>query len=156
MNSELSFFMEIEPPKTTAQEKKICVVGCRPRFYEPAKLKSAKLQLMSELKKFAPEEPFPGAVELCCIWLFTKKTLPKSVGYEYRTSRPDTDNLQKMLKDCMTKTGFWKDDSQVVVEQCTKINTREKAGIIITVTEIRKSFKDMNEKAAINFAKFLK
>ena len=25
---------------------------------------------------------------------------------EYRTTRPDTDNLQKLLKDCMTAVGF--------------------------------------------------
>ena len=29
-------------------------------------------------------------------------------------TKPDTDNLQKLLKDCMTKCGFWKDDAQVV------------------------------------------
>lgn len=154
MNSELSFFMEIEPPKTTAQEKKICVVGGRPRFYEPAKLKAAKLQLMEELKKFAPKEPFRGALSLRCTWIFTSKNLAKSELYEYRVTRPDTDNLQKLLKDCMTKTGFWKDDSQVVIELCTKINTRGKSGIIITVEEIKResAFKPMHEQAAMRFA----
>lgn len=154
MSLGLNFFMEIEPPKTTAQEKKICVVGGRPRFYEPAKLKAAKLQLMTELKKFAPKEPLRGAVSLRCTWIFTKKTLPKKEGYEYRVSRPDTDNLQKLLKDCMTKTGFWKDDSQVVIELCTKINTRGKSGIIITVEEIKResAFKPMNEQASRRLA----
>lgn len=35
---------------------------------------------------------------------------------EWRVTKPDTDNLQKMLKDCMTLTGFWNDDAQVVVD----------------------------------------
>ena len=84
--------------------------------------------------------------------------MAKKELYEYRVSRPDTDNLQKLLKDCMTKTGFWKDDSQVVIEQCTKINTHEKAGIIITVEEIKResAFNPMSEQVAMRFAaKFL-
>lgn len=39
---------------------------------------------------------------------------------EYRVSKPDTDNLQKMLKDCMTALGFWYDDAQVVEEHIGK------------------------------------
>ena len=39
---------------------------------------------------------------------------------EYRTTKPDTDNLQKLLKDCMTAVGFWKDDAQVASEICEK------------------------------------
>ena len=27
--------------------------------------------------------------------------------YRWKTSKPDTDNLIKMLKDCMTRTGYW-------------------------------------------------
>lgn len=35
-------------------------------------------------------------------------------------SKPDTDNLQKLLKDCMTAVGFWKDDALVASELCEK------------------------------------
>ena len=41
-------------------------------------------------------------------------------GGEYRTSKPDTDNLVKMLKDVMTELGFWKDDAQVASEVIEK------------------------------------
>ena len=34
----------------------------------------------------------------------------------YRITKPDTDNLNKMLKDEMTKLHFWKDDAQVCLE----------------------------------------
>lgn len=31
-----------------------------------------------------------------------------------KTSVPDVDNIAKPFIDCMTKTGFWNDDSQIV------------------------------------------
>ena len=39
---------------------------------------------------------------------------------EYKLTRPDTDNLQKLFKDCMTKVGFWKDDAIVCSEHIEK------------------------------------
>ena len=47
------------------------------------------------------------------ITVYEKKLLTGiSWDGEYRTTKPDTDNLQKLLKDCMTATGFWTDDAQ--------------------------------------------
>ena len=34
-------------------------------------------------------------------------------GKMWHTSKPDTDNLCKQLKDAMTRLGFWADDRQV-------------------------------------------
>ena len=51
-------------------------------------------------------------------------------------TRPDTDNLQKLLKDCMTRTGFWRDDAQVCREDVTKRWSREKPGIRIRVVSL--------------------
>ena len=34
----------------------------------------------------------------------------------WRTSKPDTDNLEKALKDEMTRLHFWHDDAQVCSE----------------------------------------
>lgn len=35
------------------------------------------------------------------------------LGKIWHTSKPDTDNLAKQLKDAMTRLGFWGDDRQV-------------------------------------------
>ena len=58
--------------------------------------------------------------------------------YEHalRLNRPDTDNLQKLLKDCMTRVGFWRDDAQVCRETVTKRWTRTRPGIRIEVTQL--------------------
>ena len=54
----------------------------------------------------------------------------------YRVTRPDTDNLQKLLKDTMTQVGFWKDDAQVCKETVTKRWSREQPGIYIKVVSL--------------------
>ena len=48
-------------------------------------------------------------------WCFGTKD-KKKLTNSYKTTRPDTDNLIKGLKDCLTKCGFWVDDSQVCIE----------------------------------------
>ena len=55
---------------------------------------------------------------------------------QYKTTRPDTDNLQKLLKDCMSDTGFWKDDALVASEIVEKF-WAERPGIYIRVEELQ-------------------
>lgn len=110
----MRFFLDITPPTATAQEKSVRIVGGRPIFYDPVPLKKAKATLMAHLGQHSPNEPLMGAVELRTTWLFPMGKSHKCG--EWRTTRPDTDNLQKMLKDCMTRCGYWKDDAQVVRE----------------------------------------
>ena len=55
-----------------------------------------------------------GPVTLTAAWHF-----PIPDGHrdgEPKTTKPDTDNMQKLLKDVMTEAGFWKDDAQVFSE----------------------------------------
>lgn len=54
---------------------------------------------------------------------------------ERRTTRPDTDNLNKMLKDCMTALGFWRDDAQVAQEIIEKF-WADVPGIYIRITQL--------------------
>ena len=63
------------------------------------------------------DQPFDGAVRLTTWWCFPRG---EHLDGEYRTSKPDTDNLVKMLKDVMTELGFWKDDAQVASEVIEK------------------------------------
>ena len=59
--------------------------------------------------KFKPEKPLEGAIEFSTVWIYkskTKETKPK-------TTKPDLDNMNKLLQDAMTKLQFWKDDSQI-------------------------------------------
>lgn len=130
---ETRFFMAMVPPTVTHQEKKVVVARGKPRFYEPAELKETRLKLKDHLALHRPERPLEGAVRLLVKWCF-----PLAGGHrdgEYRTSKPDTDNLQKLLKDCMTDVGFWRDDAQVASEIAEKF-WASVPGIYIQAEEI--------------------
>lgn len=127
----MNFFLSIDPPTATAQEKQVRIVYGKPIFYDPTPVKKAKQLLTGHLMRYRPKTPFEGAVELRTIWLFPKGRSHRHG--EWRTTKPDTDNLQKLLKDCMTGCGFWKDDAQVVREVVEKRWSDEPTGIYIEI-----------------------
>ena len=129
----MEFFMAMIPPTITHQEKKVHLVNGRPRFYEPDELKAARQKLTAYLGQHVPEEPYQGGIQLIVKWCFQTKGRHKDG--EYRITKPDTDNLQKLLKDCMTSVGFWSDDAQVASEIIEKF-WAEIPGIYIRVTEL--------------------
>ena len=110
----MEFFMSMIPPTVTHQEKKVRIINGKPSFYEPAELYNSRQKLQDYLAGHIPEEPMKGALRLCVKWCFQANS--KHKHGEYKATKPDTDNLQKLLKDCMTFVGFWKDDAQVASE----------------------------------------
>ncbi len=124
----MEFFLSIVPPTVTHQQKKAAVIGGKPRFYEPPRLAAARQLLTLSLLPHRPKEPCTGPVRLSVRWCFPKGRHKEG----WKTTRPDTDNLQKLLKDCMTGVGFWKDDALVCVEHVEKVWSG-KPGIIIRV-----------------------
>lgn len=128
----LKFFMPMEPPTATHQEKKVRVVKGKPIFYEPPEVADAREKLLSHLSKHVPTRKLAGPVELIVKWCFPRG---RHKDGEWRTTKPDTDNLNKLLKDCMTKLGYWTDDAQAVSEVCQKF-WAEVPGIFIRVREL--------------------
>ena len=129
----MEFFMAMNPPTIPHQEKQVHVVNGKPVFYEPAELKAARQKLEAHLGKYVPEDPIFKGVRLITKWLFPSNG--KHGNGEYRTTKPDTDNLQKLLKDCMTHVGFWEDDAQVASEITEKF-WAEIPGIYIRIEEL--------------------
>ena len=131
------FFLSIIPPTVTHQEKKVKVVYKDgkpvPVFYEPAELKAARSKLMAYLGKHVPADKYTTAVRLITKWCFPITGKHKSG--EYKTSKPDTDNLQKLLKDVMTSLGYWKDDALVASEIIEKF-WAVTPGIYIRIEEL--------------------
>lgn len=128
------FFMDMIPPTTTAQEKQVTVVKGKPIIYDPPEVNKAKSKLLGNLFKYKPEmKMFTGPVRLTVKWCFPLTGKHKDGEYKY--TRPDTDNLNKMLKDCMTACGFWKDDALVASEIIEKF-WAERPGIYIKIEEL--------------------
>lgn len=128
----MEFFMAMKPPTVTHQEKQIRVVNGKPVFYEPAELRNARAKLRANLASQKPLSPYDKPLELVTTWCFPRG---KHRDGEYRATKPDTDNLQKLLKDCMTEVGFWKDDCLVCREIVEKF-WAEIPGIYIRIEEL--------------------
>ena len=129
----MNFFLDMIPPTVTAQEHKVMIRCGRPVFYDTPRLKEARRLYEHALRLNRPDTPLEGALALTVEWYFPSKTHREGA---LRVTRPDTDNLQKLLKDCMTKCGFWKDDAQVVRETVEKRWSDEPTGIYIEITEL--------------------
>lgn len=130
----MEFFIPLSKiPTVTHQEKGVRVVRGKPMFYEKAEVKAVRQLYINALSPNAPKEPIVGAVELCVIWCFPKGK--KHYDCEYKITKPDTDNMLKLFKDCMSQVGFWKDDSQVADEHSIKIYS-DTPGIIVRVNEL--------------------
>lgn len=114
---QCSCFLPIAPPRTTHQQKKVAVVHGKPIIYQPSRLKNAVSVLGWSLAPHKPKEPLKGPLALVVRWKFHGQK--KKPGW--KITRPDTDNLQKALKDEMGKLGFYQDDAQVVHEECEKV-----------------------------------
>lgn len=132
----MQIFLLMTPPTVTAQESKIAVVRNKPIVYKPEKIKQAKKEIIKHLRPFKPDTPLDGPIELKVAWLFPRGKRHKHL--EWRTTRPDTDNLEKLLKDCMTEVGFWKDDALVVKETVYKVWSEEPTGISIEIKQLPK------------------
>lgn len=130
----MEFFIAIDPPTSTAQMKQVRVVKGKPVFYDPPAVKAARNMLSAHLAIHRPDKPMTGPVSLRVLWLFPKGKSHKNG--EWRITKPDTDNLQKLLKDCMTRCGFWKDDAQVVSEAVEKRWADDPCGLYIEVNEL--------------------
>jgi len=143
------FFLDFNPPTVTHQEQKIRILWDKknnrhiPQKYNPPELEDAKQLYIAHLMKNKLKEPLTGPVALMVQWQFLTKQ--KKLDQAWKTTKPDTDNLNKLLKDCMTLTGFWIDDAQVVYESISKIWVKEAPpGIIIEVYDLSEGKGEMN------------
>ncbi len=130
----LRFKCSFCPPTATAQQRRVRMINGHPQFYDPPALKAAKTAIEEQLRPHVPEKPFDQAVRMWVQWNFSYKSGHKDG--DYRDTRPDTDNLQKALKDIMTKLGFWVDDALVVDEWVVKRWNKSDPGLYIRVVPV--------------------
>lgn len=129
----IEFFLPMEKiPTTTHQQKKVNVRNGKPVFYEPVELQNARAKFEGLLARHVPLDKIQGAVRLTVKWCFPM--IKGAHDGQYKTTKPDTDNLQKLFKDCMTTVGYWNDDAQVVSEISEKFWAKI-VGIYVKVEE---------------------
>ena len=133
----LQFFMPMQPPTVTHQAKQLHTYrkSGKPRavLHDSPQLRDAQAKLHAALAPHRPPAPLTGPVRLVVKWCFPLTGRHRSG--DYKTTKPDTDNLQKALKDQMTRLGYWKDDAQVCSEIVEKF-WADPCGVYIVVEEL--------------------
>ena len=133
--NRIQFFMPMARlPTATGQEKGYSSKSGT--YYEPDAVKMARAKLNAHLAPNRPQEPLKGPLRLVVKWCYPEsKAHPSGT---WKDTRRDTDNLQKILKDEMTRLGFWKDDAQVCSETIEKFYWIP-PGIYIEIEEMKLS-----------------
>ena len=130
----IEFFEPMRIPSATHQEKQVAVRRGKPHFYEPQNVRDARAKYMAYLGKHAPKEPIDGAIHFMVAFEYHDPRIPKIKGLcKWKDTKPDTDNMVKLVKDCMTRLGYWHDDEQVCDEIVKKFWHGFDEGIYIKV-----------------------
>lgn len=128
----IAFMIPGNPPTVTAQQKgQNRHTG---QYYKPPELRDAEQKYLAYAAQHRPPAPILGPVELHVV--FGYQTTGKHTHGEPKTTKPDTDNAIKAVKDALTKARYWKDDAQVAVEVVSKIWV-DVPGIAVTVYELK-------------------
>ena len=131
----IEFFIPLKKvPTVTQQQHRITIRNGKPIVYDSPELKSARMLFISHLAEHTPEKMYTSSVRLITKWCFP--ITGKHHDGEYKYTRPDTDNLLKLFKDCMTDAKFWKDDALVVSEITEKFWSAI-PGIYVRIEEIK-------------------
>ena len=140
----MKFKLKMIPPTATAQQKGERVVGGYIHHYKKKNVAAAEAILRDALLPYVPETPIadkPICLEVYWLFPFPKSARKHEPGVpRCKITRPDTDNLNKMLKDVMTDMGFWKDDALICIERIAKYYTDE-PGIQISIRQMDMDFK---------------
>lgn len=132
-NLKFEFFIPMIPPTITAQEKGIGRKGNGKAYvYTKPEVKEAADRIRCRVPMCST--PMQGSVRLITKWLYPTRDVRKNGSY--KDTRPDTDNVEKMLKDILTSCGYWMDDAQVASEIVEKLWTYGSPGIFIQIEEL--------------------
>lgn len=104
----VKFFYEAKLPTSTAQQRQFFGNG---KSALPASAKKARAFWIALMEKYKPEKPLEGPVQIEVIFTWERKNQKTE---EPKITRPDLDNLSKLVLDAMVKAEYFKDDSQVV------------------------------------------
>ena len=141
----MKFKLKMIPPTATAQQKGERVVGGYIHHYKKKNVAAAEAILRDALLPYIPDEPITDKpIRLHVLWEFPypKSAKKHQPGYcRNKITRPDTDNLNKMLKDVMTDMGFWKDDALISLESIWKVWS-DTPGISICIEELEMDVPD--------------
>jgi Holliday junction resolvase RusA-like endonuclease len=127
--------LDIDPPTITAQQKGVRVVHGRPFFYEKHEVTQARRTIEWAMKKYVPDEPIETPVRLTVkLGIPTKDK--RKIRKGWKDTRPDLDNMLKLMLDCLTEMSFLKDDA-LIVQLVAEKKWAENGYIFIVIEDAR-------------------
>lgn len=148
--SRIEFFLDMhEVPTVTAQQKGVTTRGWKlskhgklaPKIchYKKPEVAALEMKLAAGFSGYAPQEKIEGPVRLEVTFthnwplkLRHKRMIGEVPEWMPKTTKPDTDNMLKMVKDVLTVCRFWHDDAQVCAE-FTRKGWGDRPGIHIVI-----------------------
>ena len=120
--SNLFIHLDCVPPTATAQQKGERIVKLKSgrsfiSHYKKKPVMEAQKLFCGLLTPFIPPSPITGPVIVEAQWVFPwRASERKGTIREFqripKDTKPDVDNSNKLLLDCLTQLGIWEDDSQ--------------------------------------------
>lgn len=126
-------FICAEVPTATLQQAKAYYNPKlhRVAMYEPQNVKDAKKLYENKLRPFRPTEPIEGPKKITIEFAMGIKSEKKKGTW--KTTRPDIDNMCKILLDRMTALRFFNDDSEIVSLTASKRYVEEGESPNVTI-----------------------
>lgn len=137
MNRSLHVFLSCNPPKTTAQGKRLVIVGGKPVFFKKKAQADSENLFEALLVQHQPEKPFgPCAVKIQLCFPF-RKAEPKKNRHNglLHTVKPDLDNWVKGFIDRIVALNFLRDDAEIC-ELAVSKEYSDSPGIHLQIIEL--------------------
>lgn len=145
--TEVRFVLGVNPQAIPTAQQKGVFVGKdgRAHFFTKAKIAKAGRALVTALKPHSHTSSSWGEVpiEVNVDFYFPfasgtpKKDLHKIAPH---LNRPDVDNCCKLILDCLTESGMWKDDSLICNFLARKRRTTQQPCIVIKIVNLQPKF----------------
>ena len=134
----INIILNCIPPKHTAQASNKILKTKDGRYFvgkqSSSNARKTQNELFALLEPHIPEKPLDKPLSVDVKWVYPfRKSEPKKnrLCEKFCDTRPDIDNLCKLLFDIMTRLGFWLDDSQIaklnfikVWDECPRIEIK--------------------------------
>lgn len=138
MNRYLSFKIPMDRiPSGTSQERKYAFNPKTRRImsYPSSACKAAKATYRRAFKPYKPNELFKAPI--CLEVMLFYPTKDKKKQGTLKTTRPDGDNLLKVIKDVLNELDFFEDDAHIAKESIVRRWVApEDAGVKVVLWEI--------------------
>ena len=123
---KIEFTHACKIPSSTAQQRRMTARG----GYLAPRTAQAKAFWQALFEKHAPDRPLQGPLSVIVLFYYLRSKGSKS---QFKTTKPDLDNLMKMAQDAMECTGYFNNDSHIAILSLGKYNTDDFEGVQASV-----------------------